>query len=82
MAAQTTVAVQGQADVAVRAAKAAATGAAVQGGSRTTPVEQEDRATTLVGQRAEAVAQRAREGVVRVAAQVDDLDLGQRAAHA
>ena len=73
-------AVQRQADVAVRAAEPAAAGAAVQRRRGTAPVEQEDRPPTLVGERAEPVAQRARERVVGVASEVDDLDRRQRTA--
>jgi len=59
VAAEAAVAVQGEADVAVRAAEPATTGAAVQSRSRAAAVEQQDRASPLVGERAEAIAQRA-----------------------
>ena len=78
VAAEPPAGVQGQADVAVGAAEPASAGAAVQRRRGAAPVEQEDRPAALVGERAEAVAQRARERVVRVAPQVDHLDRRQR----
>ena len=82
MAAQPPARVQREADVAALAAEALAAAPAVQRGRLTAPVEEEDRTAALVRQSHEPRAQRARERIEPVVAQVDDLDPRQVAPHA
>ena len=82
VAAQPASGVQREADVAALAAEALAAAAAVQGGRLAAPVEQEDGAAALVRQPHQARAQRPRERIEAVAAEVDDLDARQIAADA
>ncbi len=82
VAAQAPARVQREAHVAALAAEPLAAAAAVQRGRLSTPVEQEDRPSALVGEAHEAAAQRARERVEPVAPEVDDLDARQIASHA
>ena len=82
VAAQAVAGVQREADVAALAAEALAAAAAVQRRRLAAAVEQQDRAPALVGEAHEARAQRPRERIEAVAAQVDDLDARQVAADA
>ena len=77
VAAQAVAGVQREADVAALAAEALAAAAAVQRRSLAAAVEQQDRAPALVGEPHQAGAQRPRERIQPVAAQVDDLDARQ-----
>ena len=72
VAAQHPVAVQGERDVAVRAAARRAARAAVDGRRDAAPVQQQDRLAAALGERAELGEERRRQRVARLAAQVDD----------
>ena len=80
VAAEPRRAVQRERHVAPGAAPAAPAGAAVDGGGRAASVLEEDGAPALVFDPPERVAQRPRKRVSAVTAQVDHLDLRQRAA--
>ncbi len=72
MAPEPHTAVKHERDVAVRAANRHTTGAAVQRGRDTTPVQEKDRLAAAIGDPAELGEERRRERVPGLAAKVDD----------
>src|SRR5581483_5923379 len=78
VAAERAVSVQGEGDVAVRAAPGRAAGAAVQRGSDAAPVEEEDRLAASFREPAQLGEERRGERVARLLSQVADPHDGER----